>query len=128
LAWRSKPSSWACRGPRYEAFLLLIGSVFVPLFGVLAADYFVIRRGYVLGELLRPDGLYASHHGVNWLGVTAWGLGVLAYLGITGKLAGLGLPGWPAAGASLPSLAVAFAAYWVLVRGAPRALEASTPA
>jgi putative hydroxymethylpyrimidine transporter CytX len=29
----------------YENFLLLIGSVFVPLFGVLAVDYFVISRG-----------------------------------------------------------------------------------
>ena len=30
---------------RYEGFLLLIGAVFVPLFGVLVADYFVTRRG-----------------------------------------------------------------------------------
>ena len=29
---------------RYEGFLLLIGAVFVPLFGVLVADYFVVRR------------------------------------------------------------------------------------
>src|SRR5205823_10063244 len=29
---------------QYESFLLLIGSVFVPLFGVLAADYFLLRR------------------------------------------------------------------------------------
>ena len=29
---------------QYFSFLLLIGSVFVPLFGVLAADYFVLRR------------------------------------------------------------------------------------
>jgi NCS1 family nucleobase:cation symporter-1 len=29
----------------FEYFLFLIGSVFVPLFGVFAADYFVVRRG-----------------------------------------------------------------------------------
>ena len=29
----------------FEIFLFLIGSVFVPLFGVFAADYFVLRRG-----------------------------------------------------------------------------------
>lgn len=30
---------------RYEVFLLLIGSVFVPLAGVLAADYLIVARG-----------------------------------------------------------------------------------
>src|SRR5438105_4109317 len=29
----------------YEYFLLLLGSVFIPLFGVFVADYFVIARG-----------------------------------------------------------------------------------
>jgi nucleobase:cation symporter-1, NCS1 family len=28
----------------YESFLFLLGSVFVPLFGVFVADYFVLRR------------------------------------------------------------------------------------
>src|SRR5204863_337303 len=78
----------------------------------------------VADELLRPDGRYGARHGVNWLGVGAWALGVIAYLGITGKLAGVGLAGLPAAGASLPSLAVAFGAYLALARVAPRALEA----
>jgi nucleobase:cation symporter-1, NCS1 family len=113
---------------QYEDFLLLIGSVFVPLFGVLAADYFVIRRAYVADELLRPDGRYAAHHGVNWLGVGAWALGVVAYLWIAGKLATIGLAGLPATGASLPSLAVAFVAYLALGREAPQALEAATRA
>ncbi len=113
---------------QYEAFLLLIGSVFVPLFGVLAADYFGVRRRYVASELVRPRGLYWSQAGVNWLGITAWGLGVLAYLGIAGKLAVLGLSGLPSMGASLPSLLVAGATYLGLVRLVPQALEAATPA
>jgi nucleobase:cation symporter-1, NCS1 family len=43
---------------RYEVFLFLIGSVFVPLFGVFAADYFVLRRGG-FGEraLFEPSGV-----------------------------------------------------------------------
>jgi len=41
---------------QYEGFLLLIGSVFVPLFGVLAADYFVVRRHYEVDELFRVGG------------------------------------------------------------------------
>src|SRR5207344_1852403 len=28
----------------FESFLFLLGSVFVPLFGVFVADYFVLRR------------------------------------------------------------------------------------
>lgn len=109
---------------RYEAFLLLIGSVFVPLFGVLAADYFGVRREYVVGELLKPHGLYFYRHGVNWLGLSAWALGVAAYLAIGGWFARWGLPGLPGVGASIPSLVVSAGAYLALARLLPRALEA----
>lgn len=109
---------------RYEAFLLLIGSVFVPLFGVLAADYFGVRREYVAAELLRPPGLYWNRHGVNWLGLAAWALGVVIYLWIAGKLAWAGLAGLPSVGASIPSLVVSAAVYWALARLAPRAVGA----
>jgi len=37
---------------QYESFLLLIGSVFVPLLGILTADYFVVRgRQYTVPEI-----------------------------------------------------------------------------
>jgi NCS1 family nucleobase:cation symporter-1 len=40
----------------YESFLFLIGSVFVPLFGVLAAEYFVVRhRSIDLDDVYRPQ-------------------------------------------------------------------------
>ena len=39
---------------QYENFLLLIGAVFVPLFGVLAAHHAIVRRGYT------TDDIYAS--------------------------------------------------------------------
>jgi putative hydroxymethylpyrimidine transporter CytX len=54
----------------YENFLLLIGSVFVPLLGVLIVDYFVLsRRRWDLGEDVR----------VRWPMLAAWGLGFVAY-------------------------------------------------
>jgi nucleobase:cation symporter-1, NCS1 family len=109
---------------KYEAFLLLIGSVFVPLFGVLAADYFLVRGSYVPDQLLRPYGLYWHRGGINWLGVLAWGLGIVTYQWAIGSFVGLGLPGPPAAGASLPSLLVAGLAYLALARLAPREVEA----
>jgi putative hydroxymethylpyrimidine transporter CytX len=54
----------------YENFLLLIGSVFVPLLGVLIVDYFVLsRRRWDLGDDVR----------VRWPMLAAWGLGFVAY-------------------------------------------------
>jgi putative hydroxymethylpyrimidine transporter CytX len=104
---------------RYEGFLLLIGSVFVPLFGVLAADHFVVRRGYDAEALLRADGRARVSPGVRWVGMAAWGTGVGVYLWIAGRLAPIGLPGSPALGASLPSLLAAAVGYLALARVAP---------
>lgn len=105
---------------RYEVFLLLIGSVFVPLFGVLAADYFALRRRYEPAELTRTHGEYWYGHGIHWPGIVAWAAGAGAYLWIAGKLEVVGLPGAPAVGASLPSLAVAGLVYLALAGGRPR--------
>jgi putative hydroxymethylpyrimidine transporter CytX len=86
---------------QYQSFLLLLGSFFVPLFGVLAADYLYGARERVA---------------VRWSGIAAWLAGVALYQWIqpTG-------PTWwvdaigriPAAGeftggASLPAFALAF--------------------
>jgi len=104
---------------QYEAFLLLIGSVFVPLFAVLATDYFLVRRGYDSEALLRPGEGGDVSAGVSWRGIAAWVVGALVYLWIAGKLGPLGLAGLPTAGASLPSLAAAGLAY-LLVARSPR--------
>ena len=54
----------------YENFLILIGSVFVPLLGVLVVDYFVIRRGqWDLSTDSRP----------RWSTLVPWLLGFVAY-------------------------------------------------
>jgi NCS1 family nucleobase:cation symporter-1 len=106
---------------RYEAFLLLIGSVFVPLFGVLAIDYFVLRGGrYAPGAVLAAAGAGGVVPGVRWRGVVAWAMGVVSYLWIAGRLEALGLPGMSAVGASLPSLAAAALSYGVLSRDRTR--------
>jgi putative hydroxymethylpyrimidine transporter CytX len=106
---------------QYESFLLLIGGFFVPLLGVLAADYFVLRgRRYDVAEIYRPGGAYWYRGGVNWLAIAAWAVGVAVYLLISGVPA-LGIPGlFPSLGASLPSFIVAFVLYLALARGAAR--------
>ena len=107
---------------RYEDFLLLIGAVFVPLFGVLAADYFVVRRGhYEPAAMLETTGPDAIEAGVRWQGALAWAVGLFAYLWIAGRLEPFGMAGAPAIGASLPSLAMAAAVYLALARPAASA-------
>ncbi len=64
----------------YEPFLLLIGGVFVPLFGVLLADYFVVRRGhYEVDQLYGEAGPYWYSGGVNLVGVAVWVSGFVLY-------------------------------------------------
>jgi NCS1 family nucleobase:cation symporter-1 len=107
---------------QYESFLLLIGGFFVPLLGLLVADYFVLsRRRYAVDDLYRDDGRYWYSGGVNWLGVLTWAVGIATYLAISG-LPALEIPSllpWVEVGASLPSFAVAFLLYLALGRLAP---------
>jgi NCS1 family nucleobase:cation symporter-1 len=105
---------------QFFGFLLLTGSVFVPLFGVLMADYFVVRRRhYEVDELYRPGGPYWYTGGVNVLGLVAWAGGIAVYQ-LTARLA-------PGIGASLPSLIVAFGLYSLLAALCPpRAASGST--
>jgi nucleobase:cation symporter-1, NCS1 family len=117
----------------YESFLLLIGSLFVPLFGAFAVDYFVFRRGaWDVSEQARP----------RWVMLLPWAAGFVAYqlvnpglvgwwqrfwVGRQGDL-GVAPPAW--ASASLVSLAVAAGlalAIGLAGRAGPRAPH-STPA
>ncbi len=64
----------------YETFLLLIGGVFVPLFGVLLADYFVVRGSrYEIPALYRDSGAYWYGSGVNPVGIAVWAAGFVLY-------------------------------------------------
>jgi putative hydroxymethylpyrimidine transporter CytX len=111
---------------RYENFLFLLGALFVPLFGVLAADWYVLaRRRYDVAAMYRADGPY---RGVRWPAVLVWLLGFLVYNWINpgtvtawvslaetlfGDLLHLPFPlsaRLPWLGASIPAFAVAFLA------------------
>ena len=64
----------------YETFLLLIGGVFVPVFGILLADYFVLRgREYVVDELYRSSGAYWYIAGLNPVAIVVWAGGFFVY-------------------------------------------------
>lgn len=124
----------------YENFLLLIGGVFVSLFGVLIADYFLINaRGYETAALHARGGRYWFWGGVNPAGLLAWLAGFLVYTACAQPPALVDHFGWIAevprdlttVGGTLPSLLVSFALYLVLERvllRAPRGARAASPA
>jgi nucleobase:cation symporter-1, NCS1 family len=65
----------------YETFLLLIGGVFVPVFGILLADYFVLRgRKYIVDDLYRSSGAYWYTGGINPLAFAIWIAGFFVYV------------------------------------------------
>jgi NCS1 family nucleobase:cation symporter-1 len=74
---------------QYQNFLLLIGSVFAPLFGVVLVDHFVLRRRR----------LPAMVEGLHWQALLAWGAGVAAYHLMASQA--------PELGATLPALLLA---------------------
>ena len=95
----------------FQSFLLIIGSLFIPAFAVLIADFFLIQRGqYAVDDLLSEEGgRYRYVAGFNPAAFAAYGLGaVLAYYwGWVSPLA------W---GASLPVFLITAASYTVLRR------------
>jgi NCS1 family nucleobase:cation symporter-1 len=74
---------------QYEGFLLLIGSVFAPLFGVVLVDHFILRK----------RGAQATSAALRGSALCAWLGGVVTYH----LLANL----YPELGATLPALILA---------------------
>jgi NCS1 family nucleobase:cation symporter-1 len=130
----------------YESFLFLLGSVFVPLFGVFVADYFVLgRRGRLTAEMFegRTDGMRGRPR-VHVAAFVAWVVGFLVYQ--WNWTVPPGLPVWQTAmdtlfhrwlhlpyplagsrwGASIPAFLAALALHsawsWALRRKAERVL------
>jgi putative hydroxymethylpyrimidine transporter CytX len=106
----------------YEFFLLLIGGFFVPLLGVLASDWFLVRRGrYDVAEF----GAESSR--LRWPPLVAWAAGVAVYFAVNGILF-LGLdPVLPAIGGSLPAFILAAALHAALSIAAGSRAAAETP-
>lgn len=61
----------------YESFLFLIGSVFISLFGIMLADYFVIRKSS-----------FRQRKGINWTAIVIWALGIGVYQIVSRQLPG----------------------------------------
>ena len=111
----------------YENFLFLLGALFVPLFGVLFADFYLLRGGRYSNERLYGD----AAGRVRLAAIVPWIVGFFAYNWInpgsvtwwvSAMHSTLGwLPDPPSwAGASLASFAVAIALTLALVPPAER--------
>jgi purine-cytosine permease-like protein len=105
----------------YETFLLLIGGVFVPVFGILIADYFAVRQGdYQTDDLYHESGSYWYSGGLNTVGLAVWAIGFLIYAHAAQPpwlLEHADFVSWAPAwmthiGGTIPAFIFSFVAYW----------------
>lgn len=107
----------------YETFLLLIGGVFVPVFGVFLADYFVLRRGRCdIDDFYQTDGRYWYAGGFNLAAIAIWIAGFFVYA-FAGQPPWLlehadfvsWVPSWAThVGGTIPALAFSFFGYAIV--------------
>jgi len=92
----------------YESFLLLIGIVFVPLFGVVLTDYYVLNRAKYTDDMI-----YSSKLRVSIPAMIAWAMGIILAL-ILSPLSPIFVAQLPPMGATIPSLGAASIGYLLL--------------
>lgn len=103
----------------YESFLILLGSFFVPLFGVLLADWLAARGTYTESDVFRAPA-------ARWGMIAAWIAGFALYqwlhpVGPSWWVDALGEPPDLGIGATLPSFVFSFAlAYGIAALGKRR--------
>ncbi len=92
---------------QYENFLLFIGAMFMPLFGVILTDYFIIRkRSLQIEELYKVGGDYWYFKGFNIIAMVSWAAGFATYELIAVMKYSIG--------GSIPSIVVAGLVYYFL--------------
>lgn len=93
---------------QYENFLLLIGAMFVPLFGVVLTDYFFVRRRKLdVDEIYKVRGRYWYFKGFNIIALASWAAGFIAFEFVT-------IMKFPVGG-SVPSMFIAGALYFIFM-------------
>jgi putative hydroxymethylpyrimidine transporter CytX len=104
---------------RYQGFLFFIGAMFVPLFGIVLADYFLVReRRLDLEALDRVGGPYWYSNCYHRRALLCWAAGFAAYEAIQ-------FLEWPVGG-SIPSMLLAGGLYLIVPRAAPVSKPFST--
>jgi nucleobase:cation symporter-1, NCS1 family len=94
----------------YQSFLLLIGAVFVPLFGVVLTDYYILNR-----SRYNNDSFFNSNkNNIRYTAIFAWLTGVFVYY-VLSSLSPIYVPQLPQIGATIPSLIVSSLTYIAIV-------------
>ena len=90
---------------QFTTFLVTIGALFAPIFAIMIADYYIVKRSTYTADILRGrDGRYWYQGGVNWVAVVAWIVGAVAAYGFTYL--------WPTpVGATIPAFLLTFVIY-----------------
>ena len=96
----------------YENFLLFIGAMFCPLFGIVLADYFILRKRKCFVEDIYKKGKYWYYQGVNIVAVVSWIIGVVLYQQCIKYSLWIG--------SSIPSMIVAGALYLIIMKKTKR--------
>jgi nucleobase:cation symporter-1, NCS1 family len=96
----------------YEVFLLLIGAIFVPLFGVVLTDYYILRRQKYTEQMLYKN---QNRLGIGVPAVIAWIFGTLLNY-ILSPLSPIYMPQLPGIGATIPSFAAASLIYIAITK------------
>jgi putative hydroxymethylpyrimidine transporter CytX len=99
----------------YQSFLLLIGAVFVPLFGVVLTDYYILNR-----SRYNNDSFFSSNkNSIRYTAIIAWLTGVFVYY-VLSSLSPIYVPQLPQIGATIPSLIVSSLTYIAIVYSCSR--------
>jgi nucleobase:cation symporter-1, NCS1 family len=99
----------------YETFILLIGALFVPLFGVVLSDYYVVKhRRYTQSMLYGRDAFK-----IGFPAIAAWSVGVLLYY-LLSPLSPIYISSWPAIGATIPSFIISALLYIGMMKSKQR--------
>ena len=93
----------------FVQFLYIIGAVFAPLFAIVIADYFMLKkRVYSIKDLYAPYGRYWFKNGISLVALVAWIIGIVIYYVLQQSL--------PDLGATLPSFIVTSIIYYIMRR------------
>ena len=106
-------SSWLAMLEQFVSFLTLVGSLFVPVFAIMIADYYIVHKSRYDHDILRGEGgKYWYQGGVNIAALVIWIVGVISSLLLTYSVSS-------PVGATVPSFILSFALYlgWNLLTG-----------
>lgn len=93
----------------YEQFLFMIGALFIPLFGVLLTDYFVIKRGKYQNDMMYGNKITK----IGYPAIIAWVIGAVLYY-LLSQLSPIYLAQLPTIGSTIPSLIVSSLLYLLI--------------